>query len=351
MNLSGFTIFDSYGVDRVPLEGSYTADTLAGTFIETWIPYFECHKCGRWDYCKYAKPHPANPNRSIDIKCGVVIDCIRNFVRTSFEILEGLDKEKIQCYLDGAFYFYKFVYKAEGFIGLCMDSGFQEDYGEYSPLLYGQMKHLRDNINALTSLLKDISPFRTSQPILFVEGYAEKEFLNELKKSHCSWFLYLNSEVYEGSGNKALKRIKMLLDKYKEQGYQIYIQGDADGNNTDIFQKLIKAGLISRENTFVFTHDFESSIPLEVLYVAIKKMAFLDESMSREIFIKAIQGDDLSIVTRLNDRLGIDIKPRKIELARMVARILNHPRFSWWQDDKFLSSELGEFLQFIMKII
>ena len=196
-----------------------------------------------------------------------------------------------------------------------MDSGFQEDYGEYSPLLYGQMKHLRDNINAMTSLLKDISPFRSSQPILLVEGYAEKEFLNELKKSHFSWFLDLNSEVYEGSGNKALKRIKMLLDKYKEQGYQIYIQGDADGKNNDIFQKLIKIGLIFRENTFVFAHDFESSIPLDVLYVSLKKMAFLDDNITKEKFIEIIKRGDLSIVTRLNDRLGIDIKSNKIELA------------------------------------
>lgn len=183
MNLSGFSIFDIYGVDRVPLEGNYTVETLADIFIETWIPYFECHKCGRWNYCKYAKPHPANPNRSIDIKCGIAIDCIKNFVYASFGILEKLDKEKIQCYLDGAFYFYKFIYHAEGFIGQCMDSGFREYYGEYSPMLYGQMKHLRDSIDSVTSLLKDITPFKSSQPILFVEGYAEREFLNELKNS------------------------------------------------------------------------------------------------------------------------------------------------------------------------
>ncbi len=36
--------------------------------IENWIGYFECHKCGKWDYCKYTQKHPANPDRSIDIK-------------------------------------------------------------------------------------------------------------------------------------------------------------------------------------------------------------------------------------------------------------------------------------------
>ena len=47
MELSKFTILDIYGVERIPLSGEYTAESLSETFIENWIPYYECHKCGR----------------------------------------------------------------------------------------------------------------------------------------------------------------------------------------------------------------------------------------------------------------------------------------------------------------
>ena len=109
MELSKFTILDTYGVERIPLSGEYTAESLLETFIENWIPYYECHKCGRWDYCKYSKPYPTNPDRSEDIKCGVAADSLRNFVQATFEVLEQLKGEKVQDYLDGAFFFYKFI--------------------------------------------------------------------------------------------------------------------------------------------------------------------------------------------------------------------------------------------------
>jgi hypothetical protein len=165
-----------------------------------------------------------------------------------------------------------------------------------------------------------------------------------------SWFIHLTTEVYGGSGNRRKKRIQMLLEKYKQQGYQIYIQGDADGKNTNIFKNLIETGLISNENAFVFTHDFESSIPLEILYYTLIEMNFI-EGISMERFCETIRAKDLSVVTQLKDYLGIDISLNKIEFATTVAGILNHPDFIWWRDDTFLGSELGQFLQFIQKII
>ena len=44
MKLSGYTILDVYGIERVPLNGEYTADALAETMIENWVPYIECYR-------------------------------------------------------------------------------------------------------------------------------------------------------------------------------------------------------------------------------------------------------------------------------------------------------------------
>ena len=349
MDLSGFSILGIDDVERVPLKGEYTAESLAEAFIENWIPYYECHKCGRWDYCKYAQPHPSNPNRSVDIKCGVAVDSLRNFVQASFPVLEKLRGDKIQEYLDGAFYFYKFIYDAEQYIGMCMEPGFREFFAENAPIIFGRMSHLRENLNSLGASWKKIPEFGSKHPVLFVEGYTEKEFLDEMRKSHWSWFLDLNVEVYGGKGNLRPKRIQMMLDKYSEQGYEIYAQGDADGENTDIFRGLINAGSVKKENTFVFVHDFETAIPISLLYTALKDMEFLG-GMAAEDFAAAIGLNNESVVSRLKSALGIE--PDKMELANTIARILNHSRVVWWRDEKFMTeTELGQFLRFIQRII
>lgn len=351
MDLSGYYIFDIYGVERITLDGNYSADSLAEIFIDKWIPYLECHRCGRWDYCKYAQQHPANPERSIDIKCGVVVDSIRNFVRASFTVLEKLEPDKIQEYLNGAFFYFKFIYDAELYIGMCMDFGFCEDYGEYAPAIFGGMRRLRDSLNNLGSSWKDIPEFRSKRPVLFVEGSSEKEFLDEMKISHSAWFLYLSIEVYGGKGNRRSKRIQMLLDKYKDLGYEIYAQGDADGEHTDIFRSLIKSGSVKEENTFVFIHDFETAIPHRLLYASLKEMKIINE-ISEQDFSAALAENDASIAKKLLEKFGSDIKPQKLKLARTIARILRHPRANWWQNGKFMSeTELGRFLRFIQRII
>ncbi len=148
----------------------------------------------------------------------------------------------------------------------------------------------------------------------------------------------------------------MLLDKYIDLGYEIYAQGDADGENTDIFRHLIKSGSVKAENTFVFKHDFETSMPLKLLYISLRNMKILNK-VSEQDFIAALNGNNISILQKLRDRLGLDIRSHKLKLATTTARILSNywfenPWFNWWQDDKFMNdTELGRFLRFIQRII
>jgi len=39
--------------DNIKLINSYNKEEITQLMIENWIGYFECHKCGKWDYCKY----------------------------------------------------------------------------------------------------------------------------------------------------------------------------------------------------------------------------------------------------------------------------------------------------------
>src|SRR5258707_14831623 len=104
LDLTNCNFLDIYGAERIPLEGEYSKDALTKSFTEHWIPFMECHKCGKSDYCKFALPHPRNEQKKQEIRCGVAETAIQNFVAHTFDIAGTLDLKGKQAYLDGAFY-------------------------------------------------------------------------------------------------------------------------------------------------------------------------------------------------------------------------------------------------------
>ena len=351
MNLSSYKIFNIYGIKKIELEGEYSPESLTDKLIKEWIPYVECdRKCYRSDYCKYTEPSPYHPDRLTDVQCGVVVNSLKIFIKTSFHILESLPKDRIQYYLDGAFYYSQFILNAEHMIGMCMDQNAIEDYGKYAPAIFGHTTKLRDDLNNLGSVFQHIPEFRSKKGVLFVEGRTEKAFLEKLKDSHSSWFLHLNIEVYNGTGNRRPKRIQMLLDNYQKQGYKVYIQGDADGKDSKIFNELVRKGSVEGNDTFVFKHDFESAVPLDMFLSSLYELELLEKEKNCE-YISKVQTTETSIVKVIKTEFDVDLNPYKLEIAEMIAERLNKRMWAWWQDEKFNKSELGQFLTFIQKII
>lgn len=175
VDLAGRLIFDIAGTGRVPLKGSYTAARLADALIAEWVPYFECHKCGRFDYCKFVRRLPHDPDLAEDIKCGVAVATIRELVARCFEILATADAKERQRFLDGAFHFFQFVYKAELQIGNFLDKGILNWWGTLAPAAFGQLAHLRSHLDAVSHLLGRFSPIHATQAMVFVEGWSEKD--------------------------------------------------------------------------------------------------------------------------------------------------------------------------------
>ena len=258
MDLSDYKIYDIYGIRNIPLQRDFDAHSLSQKLIDEWIPYIDCErKCHRSDYCKFTQPNLYHPDRLTDVKCGIGVNTLKNFVDCTFHILESLSPENVQNYLDGAYYLSQFVLHAEGAVGSCVERYMIEDYGEYAPAIFGHVTRLREELNKIGALFRHIPEFRSEKGVLFVEGWTEKAFLDKLRESHSSWFLNLNVEVYAGKGNRRPKRIQMLLEDYKKKGYRIYIQGDADGQHHDIFNELVRKGSVAKECTMVFKYDFE----------------------------------------------------------------------------------------------
>lgn len=341
-------IFDYFGVEKIPIETIVTRESLLSHMVDLWIPYYECHKCGKWDYCKYAQKHPANPERSIDIKCGITIDFLTNFINSTFDLIAELPYNQIQSYLDTAFYLTQYVMNSEQLVGSFIDADYQEYLGSYAPMLFGQTKRIRNLLDKAHAEMKNISIFSSIQSILLVEGNSEKIFLDEMKKTHLIDFLYLEVEHYGGMGRIQYDKTEHYLNTFKEKGFRIYLQADNDGKgiNQNI-TKIVNKNLVENDNVFTFKYDFETAIPKKLLYMALKELYADIPSLSN--FFKTYQNNE-SIVKFIKRVHNIEIS--KTLVAKKIAELLirYENKIRWWQDDNFLATELGQFMSFIRNI-
>ena len=345
MDLTGGEIYDIYGVGRKKLTGQYTKEALVELFCNEWVQLIECHKCGRVNSCKYPVQHPYNPDIKLDIPCGVVVNSIKTHVNSTFEILQKMDKELIQRYLDGSFYFSQFITQSEMSIGMYIDD-IVADFGSYAPAMIGHVVKIRDTLNMMSREFNKIPEFRIDRGALFVEGESEEAFLNKLKDSHSSWFLNLIIENYKGEGNSRPKRILMLLEDYKAKGYTVYLQGDADGKEPQKFNSV--KDLVENDNLFIFKHDFETAVSPALLLFCLKKLDYLAD-ITEDEFVAKVTSEDKSVVKIIKEVYNFDLGTIKVELATMVARVLNSSP-GWWQNEEFMSTELGQFLRFVQRI-
>lgn len=341
-------LWDYQGVEQRPILGSFTKETLIARLVDAWVPYFECHKCGRADYCKHVVWSTVNPHRSTDIQCGIAVTAIGNFVNSTFPLLHDLEAERKQEWLDGAYHLAMFVYKSELQVGNLLDQGVLDFWEEYVPRLFGQITRLREHLDGIAGNFREMPSFAATEKVLFVEGWTEKAFIDRLKESRLFWFLYTHVEVYDGAGNRDPKRIQMLLRKYTERGYEIYLQADADGHGPDILGALIRKCGLSPNNTFAFEYDFESSIPPALLLRALQRLGQL-EHVSINDFRPIVNNASRPVAPLLKSAFGLDLKPLKISLAEATADLLNSAGAQWPSNDKFMKTELGRFLDFVRR--
>ena len=349
IDLTGFTILDVYGTDRIDLNGEYSAESLIKICTDSWVPYLECdRKCWRSPFCGFAQEDPKRAGRTQEILCEVGFRAVRYFILYTFEIFKKLDRSLIQNYLDALYHYYKFVFESEITIGGYINENSFKFMGPHAPASVGFIRKIRPHIDSVCNLLQDIPDFWAKDSIIFVEGEAEEAFLNKLKSTHFYDIIDINVKSYDGKGNKKIRRIEMMLLDYKQRGYNIYIQGDADGSNQDIFRELERREIITQSDKFVFKYDFESSIPPCLLLDSLQSLGFLSE-LKKSKFIKDRKKYSGSVKSFLEEKYSISIDPVKVSLGHRVADILTKT-FDWWNDEEFMSTELGEFINFVRRM-
>ncbi|MEA2018804.1 MAG: hypothetical protein U9N59_10190, partial [Campylobacterota bacterium] len=197
--------------DNIELNDSYTKEEIIDLMVENWIGYFECHKCGKWDYCKYAQKHPDNPNRSVDIQCGIAIDFITNFINTTFSLIEDLNDYQKQAYLNSAYYLTEFVINTEQVIGRFTNKEHIEGWENYAPSLYGVTTNYVDEfLKKAQKEMKNVPFFNSKRSVLFAEGESEEIFAN--------FFSDIEVVNYGGEGNLTYSKIEYTIKQYQDKG-------------------------------------------------------------------------------------------------------------------------------------
>jgi hypothetical protein len=336
ISLDGLSLIN-VGKDPIDLKGVYNSDTISKLMIENWIPSFECHKCGKWDYCKYAQKHPANPNRSVDIQCGIAIDFVRNYVSTTFSMIDELSTHEKQAYLNSAYYLTCYAQNSEQLIGTFISEEHLMYWGEYAPSIYGMSKDISNLLASAHKEMKNVPFFKSQKSIVFVEGESEEIFANH--------FLDIEVKCYEGNGRLKYSKIESHFRDYTERGYNIYLQADNDGKkeNQDV-KKIIDKGLLLEENVFCFKHDFETAIPVHIFHQILIDNKLIDDTF--DDFIN--EYDRRSSIVKYTE-FKYDIKLRKPFLATKLCEFIDaSSRYSnLYYEEAFLKTEIGQFWYFL----
>jgi hypothetical protein len=328
--------------DNIKLINSYNKEEITQLMIENWIGYFECHKCGKWDYCKYAQKYPANPPRSIDIRCGIAIDFITNFINTTFDLLEELNDYQKQAYLNSAYYLTEFVINTEQVIGRFTNKEHIDYLDKYAPSIYGINTNYIDGLlKEAHKEMKNVPFFNSKRSVLFVEGDSEKIFADS--------FLDIEVVNYGGAGNLTYSKIEYTIKQYQEKGYTVYIQADKDGKpkNQNV-NKIISKGLVDKDNIFCFKYDFETSIPLHILFKLLNEIKRF--SNDYDDFKKGYDGKS-GIIKYIETKYDISIN--KTLFAKKICKYIDisSHQTNLYYDKEFLSTEIGLFWDFLKRKI
>ena len=329
----------------IRLNDTYTKESLTAFMILKWVSYIECHKCGRSDYCKYTEPHRVNPDKKAEIKCGVATNFIKNYIETTFEDMTNATQEQKQAFLNTAFHLTQYIQSAEQNIGTLSNLDYLSAWGDFAPSLYGFTKDTLEHLTNAHIEMKHLPMFRSKRSVILVEGHSEEIFIRN--------FTARDLEIinYEGNSRIDYEKIEFLVKLNQEKGYEVYLQTDKDGKTTNQrVEKIKNSGLIKVENIFEFEHDFETAIPLEILYNILKDNSYIADDTDFEDFSKDI---DLrsGIVKHIEKKYGISINKRIV--ANEISMRLNEVSHSvnLYTNEEFLATEIGKFWNFFKRII
>ncbi len=342
---TGVTILaeKGYGLEKIQLpDGEYTRQQLLQSLIKEWIPYFECHKCGRYSYCKFVQPHSTNPHKAKDIQCGVVVTTLDNFLLMSWGKILSYTSDQLEDFFAGLYHFSQFILDTELTIGSYLNRDYLEAIGEEQARgAFGFISHLRVHLDKFATEFKNLGDFDTMGRWVVVEGEAEEAFLKRLGDLRFYYYDLSGVDNYGGKGNAKTSKFKLYIKDLHRRGYSVSLQGDKDGSKKNQLEQLANAGLVDKTLIFPFSKDFEGSFPVSILHLALQHSGYeVDINWLTTVMAHSTSP---AIIRIVEEKLGTEIN--KVDLARILANIV----YDKWSDiyNEHKDSEIVKWLLFL----
>ena len=333
LDLTGLSRFveGRRSVDREAIpDGSYSPESLLVLLLDGWIPYWECHKCGRFESCLYVIRSRSNPELARDIQCGVAAQALRNFLEVSWSQLFKFDQEQKQNFFDGLYHWTQYVFTAEIDVGFYASKPLVRGRGEDSSRrVMSYISIVRRHLDDFAFYFKGLPGFAEPAIWVLVEGESEKAFLERLIALRSIDFHVLGVETYRGKGNARPKQLH--LEHLLARGLQPMLQADRDNGS-----RLERTGMLEVVETaggvlFAFQPDFESVFPARVLHRALERDGF---NVSLE-WLEGLAARGVGkVVTNIEQRTGKNLS--KIRLASTLADVVHaswHLMYNDWPDN------------------
>ena len=322
------------------------APEMVSYLVKEWVPFVDCHKCGRYRSCRFSTANPGVESEWGEIRCGITKTALENFVTRTFHIFKSLDQYQRQDYLHGAFHFTRYVHETEQMIGMQICEQQLDYWTDFIPYVFGQLTTLRGRLDGFAAAMASIPAFNTVKDVLLVEGWSEKFLFERLRTSGNSWFTDLLVETYEGRAKRGPSHLQLLIKHFHDTGYQVYISGDADGRATNIFDALIGQDLVARDHTHVFSYELETGVPPRLLFLGLRKLDLLGD-VTEESFCNRLKGINGSVIPTLHSDFGIKLERLKLKVADAMGVVMTSDEWIWWKDDEFMDSEFGRLIRLV----
>ena len=145
----------------------------------------------------------------------------------------------------------------------------RKDYWQGYPLFFAGLSDMIGDLEVIRRHAAKLTPIFTPRVVL-VEGPSEAEFIEVLQIA--TGLLDLRFEVFVMEGSGALGNLGPYVAEKRRTGTKLYISFDADGNESAAKQRAAKLQkTLSPDGIFLFTRDFESSFPPDLIAPALNR--------------------------------------------------------------------------------
>lgn len=330
------------GTEYIELGEDVPVSLLKKELVNEWVPHFDCFKCGRKTYCKYAETRNGTDYLYHEVQCGVVKSFIEEYVDISADNFDKLSTISKNDFLLGLYYLSKFVFDSENYIGAFQQQGFIEEmYTEQvAKRLLGLATDIQISLQRACEHLWKVDFTCAKRIMLLVEGVSEKEFIEQYAKLELGFIGNVYVDSYDGKDNRGKNKIFKIINYFKNKGFKVLMQIDKDGKEVNLNQH-VNSGLLTNDDYFAFTEDLENTYPNELIAECLEEFGSDSEVILQRLSLPRATG--VTLYKHLKEA-AVWLPPKPL-FAKKMANLVSE--YDLVNRNDCQSMELVQFLKFI----